>query len=438
MMEIEGLIEAYRICRKNKRGSEGALAFEVNYESDLVDLCDEVNDRSYRLSTSRAFIVPKPVYREVFAPAFRDRIIDTYIAIRVDPLLEKVFTNRTFNCRKEKGALYGIKTLYADIRECSKGYSSDCYIMKLDIKGFFMSIPKSLLAERIDELIIEHYEGDDKEDLRFLCRTAIMHNPEMDCERRSPIWMWSRVPANKSLFTNGSEKGMAIGRIVAQLFANFFLNPLDHWIEEELGFPFHGRYVDDFYIICEEKGRLLNAISVIRKKLNKDFRISLHPNKVYIQHYSKGVKFTGAVAKPGRIYIANRTVAGLRRTIYKFNQMDPSVEDAEKARHLISSLNSYYGLMTHTSSYAIRRRYAGLLEPHCWKYFYIEGHFKKFVLKKKYTEKTEIINIIEQEKEKYEKKRKKKGKDGENDKKSRKRRKGFCRHPNKENRQQAY
>lgn len=393
-MDLENLIEAYYLCRANKRDTEGALSFEVDYESELVDLCDEVNARTYHLSTSRAFIVARPVYREVFAPAFRDRIIDTYLAVRIERILETVFTNRTFNCRKDKGALYGVRMLYNDILMCSNDYTSDCYILKVDIKGFFMSIPKALLADRVDDFIKEMYNGDDLNDMLYLCRTAITHCPELDCERRSPNWMWNHVAPNKSLFTNGEGRGMAIGRIIVQVFANFFLDRLDHWIEDELGFQFHGRYVDDVYIVYHEKQRLLESIPLIRKKLSEDFMLELHPNKVYIQHYTKGVKFTGSVIKPGRVYIGNRTLAGLRRTIYKFNKLNPDIEDACSARKLVASLNSYYGLMCHASTYAIRRKYASMLKPQCWKYFYISGSFKKFVLKKKYTEQQEILNQV--------------------------------------------
>ena len=394
MVMLDELFEAYFKCRRNKRDTEGALGFEVSYEDGLVKLCDEINNRTYRLTTSRVFIVPRPVYREVFAPAFRDRIVDTYIVMRIEPLLESIFTNRTFNCRRGKGALYGVKMLRDDIEVCSSNYTKDCYVLKLDIKGFFMSLPKPLLAERIDKFVSEKYDGKDKEDLRFLCKTAVLHSPELDYERRSPIWMWSKVPPQKSLFTNGAGKGLAIGRIVSQILANFYLDPLDHWLEDEAGFKYHGRYVDDFYIVDNSKEKLLEAIPIIREKLNNDFQLTLHPKKVYIQHCKKGVKFTGSVVKPGRIYIANRTLAGLRRTIYKFNQINPEVEDAEQARHFISSLNSYYGLMSHTASYALRRRYAAMLQPHCWKYFYISGKFKKFVLKKKYSEKQEIFSNL--------------------------------------------
>lgn len=396
MVLLEDLFEAYFRCRRGKRDTEGALGFEINYEDELVRLHEEVAGRTYRPGTSVTFVVPKPVYREVFAPAFRDRVIDTYIAMRVEPLFEGTFTARTFNCRRGKGSLFGVRTLERDVKECSRGYTEDCYVLKLDIRGFFMSIPKELLADRVDAYLDALYTGYDKDELRYLCREAVMHRPELDCVRHSPPWMWKKIAPEKSLFTNGVDRGVAIGRIVAQLFANFLLDALDKFVLGELGFSYYGRYVDDFYIVHEDKGELLSAIPRVRRFLKDELRLELHPKKVYLQHYSKGVKFTGAVVKPGRTYISNRTIAGLRRVIHQFNLL--TEPDLDRVRHYICALNSYYGLMSHTDSYALRRKYAYMLRPHCWEYFTVGNGFRKFVLKKQYREKYILQNQIKKKK----------------------------------------
>lgn len=97
--------------------------------------------------------------------------------------------------------MYGVNMLYNDIKACSQNYTRDCYIAKLDLQGFFMSINKVMLAGMIDKFILECYKGDDIEDLRFLCRVVILHSPEKSCERHSPLHYWDFLPVNKSLFT---------------------------------------------------------------------------------------------------------------------------------------------------------------------------------------------------------------------------------------------
>lgn len=383
MVRLEDIFEAYYDCRRRKRRSADSLGFEVDYERNLVALCDEINAHQYRPSPSVTFVVNRPLYREVFAAAFRDRVVHHYIALRLEPILERQFSDRTFNCRRGKGAFYGIEQLDRDIKECSSNYTDDCYVLKMDIKSFFMSIPKDLLNKRMDKFIVDNYSGEDKEDLRYLSAITILHHPEENCEKHSPDSLWEFLPKNKSLFTNEYNRGLAIGNLTSQLDANFFMDPFDHWLEDVLGFPYHGRYVDDFYIVDKSKDRLVEVIPIIRKKLKEDFKLTLHPDKVYLQHYSKGIKFTGSVVKPGRIYVGNRTISSFKQLINRMNHFEGNIT---MLRSCVAGLNSYFGLMVHADSYALRRRIARMISPECWKYIYVSGHFDKFVLKKRYCE----------------------------------------------------
>ena len=205
MVLLEDMIEAYFDCRRKKRNTASALAYEINYEFNLLDLTRRINERSYTPGKSICFVVRRPRYREVFAAAFEDRIIHHYIGLRLTPLFEMVLGDRTFNCREGKGQLYGIRTLKDDIKACSENYTKDCYVMKLDLKAFFMSIDKRLLAKLIDDFVVRYYKGDDIEDVRFMCKTVIMHDPEKNCEKHSPEEYWKYLPKDKSLFTNGER-----------------------------------------------------------------------------------------------------------------------------------------------------------------------------------------------------------------------------------------
>ena len=380
MVRDEDMFEAYYQCCRHKGGSLSKIEYSLSSRKDLIRLVDEVNDRTYRPSTSITFVVTNPKYREVFAASFRDRIIHHYLAIRIEPLLEAVFGDRTFNCRKEKGVLFGINMLKEDIKQCSEGYTKDCWIMKLDLKGFFMSINKPLLDRLLVDFITRYYEGADKEDVLWLTHLIVMHRPELDCVRRSDPEKWTHLPPNKSLFTNDPDCGLAIGNLPSQLFANFLLNILDWYIDTELGLKYHGRYVDDFYIVHTDKKELLDSVPKIRQILKERCMVSLHPDKFYIQHYSKGIKFTGAVVKYGRVYPANRTVGNFTNAIYKLNH----AREVEGVTKCIQSINSYLGILIHMDSYAIRRKILGMIDRRLFKYIYIRGHFEVVCLKEKY------------------------------------------------------
>ena len=388
MVLTDDLLEAYYNCRKKKRRTVSAVEYEMDYERNIVALRNRINSRTYTPGKSICFIVTRPRNREVFAAAFEDRIVHHYIALRLEPLFESAFSPRTFNCRVGKGQLYGINTLRSDIKDCSKNYTKDCYIMKLDLKGFFMSIDKNIMAKIIDEFILNHYNGEDIEDLRYLCRTVVLHHPEYNCERHSPVECWNSIPEEKSLFTNGENKGIAIGNLFAQLFANFLLNPID-WYIEELGFRYHGRYVDDMYLIHENKKKLLAAVPLIRERL-KTFGLRLNEKKFYLQHYKKGVEFTGSIVKPGRVYCCNRTIDNFIRSVLRINRARALGEICNG----INSINSYLGILRHDNEYASRRRIVGMIDARLYNYIYIKGHYESITLKKKYRTKTILLKRI--------------------------------------------
>ncbi len=386
MVTTEGLLEAYFDCRRSKRRTASAIAYEMDYESNLIALRDRINARTYEPSKSICFVVTRPRYREVFAAAFEDRIIHHYIALRLNPLFEKIFSPRTFNCRKNKGQLYGVNMLKEDMKQCSEGYTKDCYILKLDLKSFFMSIDKAMLASKIDRFIVENYKGEDLADLRYLCRVVILHNPEQNCERHSPIGHWTKLEEGKSLFTNGKGKGVAIGNLFAQIFANFLLNELDWFLESE-GIKHHGRYVDDFYCIHENKSKLLALISKIRKLL-ANIELRLNEKKFCLQHFSKGVEFTGVIVKPGRVYICNRTLTNFVRTTRRLNR----ASNEQQAIRAIGSINSYLGLLRHANEYANRRKVLGMIEPAVFKeYLYIKGRYEALALKNRHKPRCRIM-----------------------------------------------
>lgn len=381
MIDFSILLEAYFDCRRHKRKTVGATEFEMNYMSNLVQLLDEINSRQYKIGKSICFVVRYPRYREVFAGQFRDRIIHHYIALRLEPLFESQFSDRTYNCRKGKGQLAGIRQLQEDIMEVSENYTEDAYVMGIDLKGFFMSIYKPFLAKMVDDFIVRNYHGDDKEDLRWLCNMVVMHHPEKDCEKKSADYLWEFLPKEKSLFTNGEDRGVAIGNLFAQLFANFLLSKLDWKIDYYC--KHHVRYVDDMVLVARRKETLLRLMPMIRETL-ASLGLRLNEKKFYFQHYSKGVRFVGAIIKRDRIYSVNNTINNFRKSVRKLNDAARN-GDIEAINHAIQSVNSYLGIFGHYNEYGMKRQIIKEeLDEEAWKFFVIKGHYRSVQLKKRY------------------------------------------------------
>ena len=156
---LNDLFQAYYDARRNKRNTISALKFEVDYEKKLFKLYEEIKNRNYQLNESICFISFYPVQREIFAADFRDRIVHHLIYNYISPIFERQFINDAYSCREGKGTSYGIKRIDHFIRSCSRNYKKDCYILKLDIKGYFMSMDRSILYEKIEKTLCKFGGG---------------------------------------------------------------------------------------------------------------------------------------------------------------------------------------------------------------------------------------------------------------------------------------
>lgn len=384
---LEDVFEAYFECRKNKRRTANALAFEADYESRLIELWKDINSGAYQPGTSIAFIVTEPVKREVFAADFRDRVVHHLIIRKLNPLFEASFIEDSYSCREGKGTQYGINRVASFVKECSEGYTKDCYILKMDIQSFFMSIDKGILFRYLREFIFNRYFGGDKELIIDLVRKVVFNAPEDNCRIKGRRSDWNGLPASKSLFTVQKNKGIPIGNLTSQVFANFYLNFFDRYVKDECGIKYYGRYVDDFVIVHPDKDYLLRLKENLKAYIYAKLRLNLHPKKVYLQHYSKGVKFVGAVIKPGREYIGNRTKGNFYAKIIHFNRERDKFpqQGKQQSADMLASINSYLGFMIHYKTFKIRRK---MLECHLlpvWKKYVCAGEdFKKLVLREHY------------------------------------------------------
>ena len=380
---LEAVFEAYFSCRSNKRNTINSLAFELDYESNLIQLWQELNDGSYQPGKSIAFILHKPVQREIFAADFRDRVVHHLIISKLNPLFEKEFIQDSYACRVGKGTHHGINRANKFIRQCSNNYTKDCYVLKLDIEGFFMHINKEILFSRLQKFIEAQYKQNDKELVLEICHKIIFNSPTGNCIIKGSPKNWDGLPKNKSLFQSPPNCGLPIGNLTSQIFANFYMSAFDHFVKKELGIRYYGRYVDDFIIVHPNKEFLKSLITILSDFLLSSLQLTLHPKKIYLQHYSKGLKFLGAVIKPNRIYIANRTKGNFYNAIEKENRLirghKPTKED--KATFL-SSMNSYLGIMKHYKSYKLRKKMIfKRISGYWYNHVYLSGGIAKFVLK---------------------------------------------------------
>lgn len=261
-----------------------------------------------------------------------------------------------------------------------------------------MHISRNILFDRLRQFILRNYQAEDKSLVLQICEKLVFNNPAVNCIVKGQRKDWVGLPNNKSLFYSPKDCGLPIGNLTSQIFANFYLNAFDHFIKTTLNIRYYGRYVDDFVIIHQNKDYLKSLIPKIRTYLQKELQLDLHPKKIYLQHFSKGVKFLGAVIKPHRIYIANRTKGNFYEAIKRQNAIAIAHKpNKEEQAAFLSSMNSYLGILKpckdsqlgkHYKTYNLRKR---MIRKHLsawWEnYFYAKG-YSRFVARRRIRKKS--------------------------------------------------
>jgi hypothetical protein len=387
-IDLASIYRGYLDCRRNKARTLSASEFEVEQEHQLIELLEEITHRAYAPMPAKAFVITKPDYREIFASAFRDRVVQHWMRLYLEPMLEESLIPSVFSCRKGKGTFAAQQYVAKMMHDISNGYTSDCWVMKLDLKAFYMSIDRQLVTDKAIRFV-----DDGNSTLSYLLGVMLGRAPENDCIRCGDTSLWQYLPQHKSLFTCGEGKGLTIGDVLIQHIANLLLNPIDHFITYVLGLGY-ARYVDDMVIVGADKEYMLSCIPLIRQKLANEVGLTLHPRKFYLQHYSKGVKFVGAVIKPWRTYVSNRTVNNAFGHLRGFNAIRSDRLRRRSVERLVASINSYLGIMRHHASYNIRQRLIAFIDTEWRKYIDIAGDYTKITIKKQYRRREQIRRLV--------------------------------------------
>jgi len=361
------LMIAYLDARKNKRNKNTQIEFELNLESNLYDLTDELFNRTYKPSPLICFMVEdkiKHTKREVFAPQFRDRVVSHLMFNYISPIFERTFIYDSYSCRKKKGTLFGINRLEHQIKSCSDNYKKETYVLSIDIKSYFMHIDKTILYNIVHTTLtkfryrkINNVVLNDKLDFEFIydiIKIILFRDPLKNCIILGNKKEWDNYPKDKSLFNALYGIGLTIGDLLSQLFSNIYLNQLDQYIKRILKCQYYGRYVDDAFIISNSKLLLNSYINLIDNFLNEYLHLNLSYKKIKITSVNHNIKFLGIVLRPYRRYVKNETIKKFRHDIYEIEKY--LLNNKPNKEYIISNLsiiNSYCGLLSDNKCYKI-------------------------------------------------------------------------------------
>lgn len=383
VFDLPSLLQAYYSYRKGKRNCVYVSEFENTLENKLYLLHQELLNRSYTIGKSQCFVITYPTTREIFAASFRDRIVHHLLINHIEKHIDKKFIYDSLACRKNKGSLLGIRRLRRFINKITHNHTKQAYYLKLDIDSFFYSIDKEILSRILKREIRNlNFSQKDKEDLIWLSSEIIFHNPCSNYRKKGSFKIIGSLPKNKSLFTVPKGKGLAIGNLTSQFFANLYLNEVDQYIKRKLKVKYYLRYADDMLFLSES----IDTLEIIERKvgifLYKNLRLKIKRNKTVYGSVYQGIDFVGYIVKPRYTLCRNRVLANLKRKLYYFNEgylinrklcierriplgKNITQKDVEA---LCASINSTFGHLKWSNSYLLRNnlynKYFGKLKEY--------------------------------------------------------------------------
>jgi RNA-directed DNA polymerase len=219
---FDNLYKAYLACRKRKIKTLNHLRFFENLEENLLELEKELRDRTYRPGQSIVFIVDKPKVREIFAASFRDRVVHHLLYNYLSPKFERIFIYDSWACRKDKGTHRAVIRLQDFTFKAQRLDADEQFYLKMDIKSYFTTIDQSILYDMIARKI-------KRDEILWLTKVIVFHDCARDISPKvqGRQALFDKLPKDKSLFTVPRGKGLPIGNLTSQFFANIYLNELD-------------------------------------------------------------------------------------------------------------------------------------------------------------------------------------------------------------------
>lgn len=337
------LFVAERLARRGgKRKTMDTHSFEQNLFENLISLRDALWNLKYEPSRGTLHIITDPVQREIFAAPYVDRILHHWVVGIIMKWKDQRLIYDSYSCRKNKGTLEGVKRLQHHILSVSHNFKDEAYVMQLDLSGYFMHIQKEILLQQVEKDIKAQFPPKTRDKryqiLRYAMKRIIMDDPRTGARLQGHYRDWRKLPENKSLVMQPNNQGIVIGNFTSQTFSNIYLNGLDWFMKNVLGWKHYGRYVDDFYVVVtkEQLPKMKRDVKAIENYL-AGYGILLNRKKTKITEVHNGVKFLGVIVKGFRLFPGPRIVRNFRRTAYLVAAGEESFD----------KIVSYLGIFSH-------------------------------------------------------------------------------------------
>ncbi|HEB99456.1 MAG TPA: RNA-dependent DNA polymerase [Thiotrichales bacterium] len=331
----DNLWRAARRAARAKPLSGQRMAFEMNLERELVRLRRELESGAYRPGAYRSFAIRDPKLRIISAAPYRDRVVHHCLCNVIEPLYDRGFLPQNYANRRGRG-------LHRAVRAAGRLVNASPWLLKADIRKYFPSIDHAILKEIIR--------------CKIKCRRTLELIDRIIDGSNEQEWAGFHFPGDDLLTPVGRRRGLPIGNLTSQLFANIYLAGLDRFIVHELRLPRYVRYVDDLLIGSDDKASLLEARQAIEDYL-QGLCLKLHDTKTVVFPARRGLTFLGFHFTPGRVRVGKRCGRRFARRLRQL-QRDYAAGQTDLAaiRQVIAAYN---GHLAHAASQGLRRKLLG-------------------------------------------------------------------------------
>ena len=351
LCSYENLEKAFKKARKRKTLKPYVQEFEKELEINLMKLKAELSLHIYKPKPLETFILRDPKTRKISRSAFRDRIVHHALCNVIEPILEKPFIYDSFSNRVGKGAFKAIKRFEHFSRKVTKNNSRIAFVLKADIKQYFEDVDHTILLSILKKKIPD---------------------PRI-------IWLIKTILSN--YVSKKQNKGIPLGNLTSQFFANVYLNELDQFVKHKLRAKYYIRYVDDFVILDKSYETLEKYKKEINIFLDQKLALKLHPDKSRIIPIRKGVEFLGMRIFPYHKLLKKKNLRKFQKKLQlTCKQFDQEKIDYDKVYDLLEGWCAY---AKNANTYKLRKK---LLE-------FSEKKFQKQISTK------EVNRYLKQEKE---------------------------------------
>ncbi len=329
---FDNLYFAFKAARKGKRARPDIAEFEFNLEENLLDLQSELQAETYQPGAYHNFHINDPKPRLISAAPFRDRVVHHALCSVIEPLFDRRFLYDTYACRKGKGT-------HAAIHRAQEFGAQYPYVLKCDIEHFFPRMDHQVLYQQFERVIA------DKQTLR-LCKLILDSGADIHKDIEPARF------SGDDLFTALRPRGLPIGNLTSQFWANVYLNPLDHFIKRDLKCPAYARYVDDFLLFSDNKSDLhewrLKIIEFLAAQ-----RLTLHENEAQVFPTRTGIPFLGWRVYPDHLRLKRRNGVAFQR---RFAALRRKLGQGRLTREKMNaSVQGWIAHVQHGQTWGLRR-----------------------------------------------------------------------------------